>query len=85
MKTKKIYPKNFLGRENKYNATYFSYLSVDKNQMYRFKKSCLKNKMAIYQDTYLNVGIVTETKDIDNKMYLLISIFFENKSLSHQL
>lgn len=50
--------------------------------MYRFKKSCLKNKMAIYQDSYLNVGLITETREIDNKNFLLISLFFENKSLN---
>ncbi|EAR99002.1 hypothetical protein TTHERM_00849450 (macronuclear) [Tetrahymena thermophila SB210] len=85
LKPKKQYPKNFMGKEINYNPTYFSYLSGDKSQMYRFKKSCLKNKMAIYQDNYLNVGLITETKDIDGKIFLLISIFYENKSLNSQM
>lgn len=38
--------------------------------------------MAIYQDNYLNVGIITESKEIDGKIFLLLSVFFENKSLN---
>lgn len=41
-------PKNFLGREVTFNPAYFSYLKGDKGQMYRFKKACLKSKIALY-------------------------------------
>lgn len=85
VKPRRVVPKNYLGRETPFNNAYFAYLQADKNQMYRFKKACLKNKMAIYQDSYLNVGIITETKEIDGKIFLLLSVFFENKSLTAPL
>ena len=45
----------------------------------------MKNKIAVFSDNNLNIGITTEIKVIDAKILELISVFFENKSLTQPL